>query len=241
MSLLTVIKRHVWKCAGIIACVFKMYENFSTEKCTLGQKALIFSHESFFMLLWLCPYNGNENYYSFFITQPLLAPWTMTWLSSLFVVLLYLDASVSEGWEVEGQQRTSVDMLLSVIFCTNLHAKIATYFSSQTWLPTTSFPSTVHPNGFILPSSREVCSVSLQGLATAPHPFPLPRSRLYMLTLILLLAYKDRQMMLLLCTTTTITMYTKHLSARDHITNLSTFAQFCLISSLLLKISRKLS
>lgn len=142
---------------------------------------------------------------------------------------------------MEGQQWTSVDMLLSVIFCTNLHAKISSYFSSQTWLPTTSFPSTVHPKGFILPSSRQVYSVSLQGLATAPHPFPLPRSLLYMLTLILLLAYKKREMMLLLCTVTTITMYTKHLSARNHITQLSTFAQFHLISSLLLKISRKLS
>lgn len=142
---------------------------------------------------------------------------------------------------MEGQQWTSVDMLFSVIFCTNLHAKIASYFSSQTWLPTTSFPSTVHPNGFILPSSREVCLVSLQGLATSPHPIPLPRSLLYMLTLILLLAYKDREMMLLLCTITTITMYTKHLSAKDHVSNLLTFAQFHLISSLLLKISRKLS
>lgn len=158
--LLTAIKRHVWKYAGIIAYVFKMYENFSTEKCMLGQKvyfpmspfsccigfALIMAKKIIipFSSLGLCFHLGQRHSYR------------------LLVVLLYLSVSASECWEVEGEQWTSVDMLLSLIFFTSLHAKISSHFSPQTRLPSTSFSSTVHPNGFILPSSRWVwfCSQS---------------------------------------------------------------------------------
>ena len=60
---------------------------------------------------------------------------------------------------MEGDKCTSVHMLLC-IFCTSLHAEISSYFLSQARLRFTSFPSTVHPNDFILSLSRWICSLS---------------------------------------------------------------------------------
>lgn len=145
------------------------------------------SHEYFFILHWFCSYNSNENYYYFFVIQPLLH---LGQLHSYQVYSLCYYISVyhllkARKWRVN--QWRSADMLLSLVFShqplrQNTLLLLISDLASLHILSLYSSPKWFHP-AF---KQRGLLTVFLQRLISTPHPFPLPRSLLYLLTLILL-------------------------------------------------------
>lgn len=137
--------------------VLKRRKTCLRKRYVLGESLNIFPMSLFHDTLVLPLYKANENDYCIFLIQPLLALCTMTSCQvCLWCYLKYQSVKAGEWRMSTGHQL----QCWSPVLCTSFHAKTFSYFSSQTWLPSTSFPATVHPNGFILSSSRQVGSQS---------------------------------------------------------------------------------
>lgn len=168
---------------------FKTYE--TVQRNVSRAKSFNIFPWIFFILHWFCPLNGNENYYSFH-------PSACAHILDNYVAIT----------QVEGDGLPLVDRLVSSVPCTFLCAKIS--ISDLSWLSSTSFPATVHSNGFLLLSRRWICLQSpSKNLLSTSHPSPLLTN---LLSFYCLLVRTEKgcnfcaQLLLLQCTIITITM-----------------------------------